>query len=153
MPIEMKLWRVTDDDLRELSSSEPDTEWDLEGWIEEDSTILADDLLMIGRQVTSALGGTLDLLAIDAEGDLVVIELKRDKTPREVVAQLLHYAAWVSTLSWRQVGEIAEDYLRRPLEEAFEEQFEADLPEDVNTQHRMLIVAAALDDQSEAIVQ
>lgn len=30
---------------------------------------------------------------MNSEGDLTVIELKRDRTPREVVAQVLDYAS------------------------------------------------------------
>ena len=50
-----------------------------------------------------------DLLGIDSEGNLVIVELKRDKAPREVVAQLLEYAAWANELV-RRNSEIAEDY-------------------------------------------
>jgi hypothetical protein len=48
-----------------------------------------DDLFQIGRQVITDFGKRIDLLAIDGRGDLYVIELKRDRTPREVVAQAL----------------------------------------------------------------
>ncbi len=33
-----------------------------------------------------------DLLGLDKDGNIVIVELKRGKTPREVVAQLLEYA-------------------------------------------------------------
>ena len=51
-----------------------------------------------------------DLLGIDSEGNLVIVELKRDKAPKEVVAQLLEYAAWANELSKEQIQKIAEDY-------------------------------------------
>jgi len=45
------------------------------------------------------LGGIIDLLCIDESGNLIVVELKRDKTPREVTAQTLDYASWVDSLT------------------------------------------------------
>jgi hypothetical protein len=33
------------------------------------------------------------LIGIDSAGDLLIVELKKGKTPREVVAQILEYAA------------------------------------------------------------
>ena len=55
----------------------------LESWLEENpSGILEDgDLLIIGRQVTTNLGGFIDLLGLDRQGDVVVVELNRDCTP------------------------------------------------------------------------
>jgi len=41
------------------------------------------------------LGGRIDLLAIAPDGALVIIEIKRGRTPREVVAQALDYAGCV----------------------------------------------------------
>jgi hypothetical protein len=61
---------------------------------------------------------------VDAEGCLHVLELKRDRTPRDVVAQLLDHAAWVQDLSNEQVREIHAAYARdtgvaEELDEAF----------------------------------
>jgi RecB family endonuclease NucS len=61
-----------------------------------DPSMLGIDVLLVGRQVTTASYGRIDLLAIDDEANLVVLELKRNKTPREIVAQALDYASWVS---------------------------------------------------------
>ena len=69
-------------------------------------------LLVIGSEVLTPYGKRLDLLAIDADGNLHVLELKRDKTPREVVAQVLDYGSWVSTLSRDDVIDIAEQASR-----------------------------------------
>src|SRR5688572_18847033 len=77
----------------------------LEDWIDADIDIATDDALIIGRQIQTAYGTKLDLLAIDAQGNLVVIELKRGQTLRETVAQGLEYAAWVSTVGYAQVTE------------------------------------------------
>ena len=54
--------------------------------------------MVIGRQVGTAHGGRIDLLAISEDGSLTVIELKRDKTSRDIVAQILDYASWVGSL-------------------------------------------------------
>jgi RecB family endonuclease NucS len=45
--------------------------------------------MVLGRQVTTEYGGLVDVLGVDAEGRIHVIEVKRDRTPREVVAQML----------------------------------------------------------------
>ncbi|MFC1755719.1 DUF91 domain-containing protein, partial [Thermoproteota archaeon] len=59
--------------------------------------------LLIGRNVLTAHNKYIDLLAIDENGNLIIIELKRDKTPREVVAQALDYATWVKGLQAENV--------------------------------------------------
>jgi RecB family endonuclease NucS len=38
------------------------------------------------------------VLGLDSEGVLHILELKRDRTPRDVVAQALDYASWVQEL-------------------------------------------------------
>ena len=56
----------------------------LEGWLESNPGGILEDgpLLIIGRQVLTDLGKSIDLLGVDREGNVVVVELKRDRTPR-----------------------------------------------------------------------
>jgi RecB family endonuclease NucS len=60
-------------------------------------------LLLIGRQIQTDYGKFIDMLALDQEGNLVIIELKKNRTPREVVAQTLDYASWVQNLSYERI--------------------------------------------------
>ena len=53
------------------------------------------------------------LLAIDKQGNLVVIENKLDDSGRDVVWQCLKYASYCSTLSKAQVADIFGRYLER----------------------------------------
>ena len=68
------------------------------------------DLLIIARQVPTGFGGFIDLLALDAEGRVHVLELKRDRTPRDVVAQALDYGSWAKDLSLEEPEQIYLDY-------------------------------------------
>jgi hypothetical protein len=49
--------------------------------------------------------GELDLLLLDAEGEVKVAELKRGRTPRSTVAQTLDYAAQVTSLGFQGLAE------------------------------------------------
>ena len=97
-------------------------------------------------------GKLIDLLAIDAEGNLHVLELKRDKTPRDVVAQVLDYGSWVTTLTREQVIDLASGHLGVPFEAAFEDVFGAAPPDELNAELELTIVATDLDASSERIV-
>lgn len=68
--------------------------------------ILSSEWMLIGRQVDTGFGGRIDLLALAPDGSLVLVELKRDRTPREVVAQALDYAAWVEGLAADDIVDI-----------------------------------------------
>ena len=72
----------------------------LERWLESNPDGILEDerVLIIGRQVRTNLGGFIDLLGVDRGGNVVVVELKRDRTPRDVVAQALEYAAFAARL-------------------------------------------------------
>ncbi len=85
----------------------------LENWLEGNSDNILEDgkLLIIGRQVTTNLGSIIDLLGIDREGNTVVIELKRDRTPRDTLAQALEYASFVEELDTAQLEEILQRYV------------------------------------------
>ncbi|MFQ5586424.1 MAG: hypothetical protein ACE5GF_06355 [Thermodesulfobacteriota bacterium] len=84
----------------------------LETWLESNPDDILEDgkLLIIGRQVTTNLGSVIDLLGIDREGNTVVIELKRDRTPRDTLAQALEYASFAEELDTNQLETILQHY-------------------------------------------
>lgn len=126
----------------------------IEDWVAGDPGLLGLDAIIIGRQVPTANGKYIDLLALDRSGGLVIIELKKDRTPREIVAQVLDYASWVRTLVTPNVYEIAERHLKtQRLSIAFESHFDERIPERLNGSHSMLIVASELDPASRRIVE
>lgn len=152
MPVEFGIWRL-DASPQKLQPAVMPKEAALESLIASDISVLGLDLLVIGRQVITSYGKKVDLLAIDAEGSLHVIELKRDKTPREVVAQSLDYGLWVKGLSYEQVANISSAYLGgKRLEEAYFERFGAAVPDAINQEHKLVIVASELDASTERIV-
>src|SRR5687768_3772370 len=106
MSVEMAIWRMTSSGPEPLPFAPLDLELRLEDMIFRDPTLIGVDLLVIGRQVGTAFGGLIDVLAVDAEGRLHVLELKRDKTPRDVIAQTLDYGSWVHTLTLEDVRAI-----------------------------------------------
>ena len=154
MAVEMGLWRADGDRLSRITPTSIGLESQLETYIESDPAMLGESLLIIGRQVTTAHGGIIDLLALDETASVHVIELKRDKTPRDVTAQALDYGSWVSGLGRGDIQSMFEAY--KPgvaLEEAFAECFNETLPEEVNGSQTFTIVAASVDAATERIVR
>jgi hypothetical protein len=159
MPLELAVWRV-DGALVPVPATKLDQESRLEDYIHENISIVRDDLWVIGRQVPTSFGHFIDLLAMDVNGTLTVLELKRDKTPREVVAQCLDYGLWIGKLEREEIGRIFESYAAKHLhgqtaktfDAAFVERFEVEVPESINEAHELLIVAAELDDATERII-
>lgn len=149
----VRLWKIKDEKLVEVEKPVLDLEERLENWIASDISIIASNLLVIGRQVETDYGGVIDLLCIDENGDLVIIELKRDKTPREITAQVLDYASWVKHLSPERVQSIANEFIKEMnFEQAFQNKFNQDLPESINEEHRMLVVGSQIDSSSRRII-
>ncbi|WP_119306144.1 endonuclease NucS domain-containing protein [Cohaesibacter haloalkalitolerans] len=153
MPIQHAIWTVSTDP-QEIRQGILPSEQMLEDMIVKQPRILSSDWMLIGRQVDTGLGGRVDLLAITPDGSLVLVELKRDKTPREVVAQALDYAAWLEKLEAEDVVTVYSRF--RPgqsLSADFLERFGQVLDEDtLNESHQIVIVAAELDSSSERIV-
>jgi hypothetical protein len=117
------------------------------------NTILGSDLLLVGRQVATARGGSIDLLAVDSQANLVVLVLKRDKAPHKLLAQTLDYASWAKARTFEEIDTITRKFTGKPLCQAFSDHFGVPIPESVNATHSMLIVTTELDDSSQRIVQ
>ena len=153
MPIHHALWRVGPHPER-LTGSQV-SEKQLEDMIVEQPEILSSDWMLIARQVKTAFGGIIDLLAVAPDGSLVLIEIKRSLTPRDVVAQALDYASWVKGLEITEISELYAGFSDEgDLATAFQERFHAELEEhEWNQSHQIVIVAAELDDSTERIAE
>jgi hypothetical protein len=88
MPIEVGLGRLGDR-LQPVAFTDMDSESRLESVLTADITVVDPGWLLTGRQVLTAFGKFKDLRAIDSEGQLMVIEPKKSRTPRQVVSRHL----------------------------------------------------------------
>jgi hypothetical protein len=155
MPTAIKMWEVAERTLRPIGDaalSDSHIEADLETWIAADSEIIGDRILIIDRQRPVTEVGRIDLLGIDREGTLIIIELKRDRAPREAVAQALDYASWIDSANETEIISYAAEYLKRPLEDAFRDYFQDELPELSCQRHKITLVAPRLDASAERII-
>jgi len=152
MAFEMMLWKVAGTTLQPILISGLEREQRLEDWIAADPSILGMELAIIGRQVQTGFGGKIDLLALDPDGNCVALELKRGRTPREVVAQVLDYGSWIKDLGYGELEQITQQCRQKSLAAVFEESFGAAIPETVNASHNLIVVASELDDSSERII-
>jgi len=109
MPLELSVWRI-DSGLTRIEPSRLDLESRLEDILARDISAASPHWMVIGRQVSTPWGKFIDLLCIDVEGKLIVLELKRDKTEREVVAQALDYGSYVKTIQADEVRRIFAKY-------------------------------------------
>ncbi|MBL7794077.1 MAG: DUF4268 domain-containing protein [Saprospiraceae bacterium] len=85
----------------------------LQEWIAKNPEMLGEELLIIQKEFDgfNDTSERLDLLALDKDGNLVIIENKLDDTGRNVVWQALKYASYCSTLTTAQIIKIYQDYL------------------------------------------
>lgn len=147
-----KLWKVKDDSLSEMTSSSLDLEERIHKWVEKDLSIILPNAILVGSKIKTDHGKELDLLAIDENGDLVVIELKRGLTPREVTSQALDYASWVATLTIDDIDKILTNRGEsRSVLELLSDAFDNNDDIDINEGQKIYIVASAIDSITERI--
>lgn len=154
MALSQVVWSL--DNKKPLDSADLIDERELELLLKDHIEILNKDWLVVNTQVKTASGKFIDILCVDRDGDMVVVELKKDLTPREVTAQVIDYAASVSKMT---VEEIAQEYINHSggmetLDSAFYRKFGDTLEENsVNQKVKMVIVAARMDDGTERIIR
>ena len=148
-------------------------EADLEELIRVSTDMLCDEeesLLLVGRQVTSESNGRSDLTAVDNNGNIVLIEIKRDR--KDIVKrkeafefQAIRYAASYATIN------STEDLVKKvyaPYIEKYREEFELgeltsyemglrklneflsanDADNSFNKKQRIILVASDFDEQT-----
>ena len=151
MATNIKTWEIVEGKLSPIKSTLADnnrkeTEH-LESWIKTKPEILGTDILIIGQQVYTK-SGPLDFLAIDNNGNIVVVELKRDKLARVVLAQAIDYASDLSTWDIDKLSEICMSYTGNSLEEHIAENFEDIEIDDltINQTQRLLLVGFSIEE-------
>lgn len=149
----MRLWQIKPNGVATIDQIALDREARLEDWLSKDLGMLGIDALVVGRQIETEHGGRIDILAIDSIGDLVIVEIKRDRTPRDIVAQTLDYASWVRKLSGPKIIELYRYKNGRELAADYLDRYEEPLPETLNGSHKLYLVAASLDPATRRIVE
>ena len=124
----------------------------LQEWIEKNPSILGEELLIIQKEF-DGFDNTkerLDLLALDTDGNLVVIENKLDDTGKDVTWQALKYVSYCASLTKNEIRDIYNDYLCKYKGQANAEErlqnffFGSDFDElSLNTGDQRIILVAA----------
>ena len=92
----------------------------LQEWIAKNPSILGEELLVVQKEFSgfSDTNERLDLLALDAYGNLVVIENKLDDSGRDVAWQAIKYVSYCATLTKSEVRDIFLRYANLSVDEA-----------------------------------
>ena len=111
----------------------------LQEWIAHNPSVLNEDLIIIQKEFDgfNDTNERLDLLALDKQGNLVVIENKLDDTGRDVTWQVLKYASYCSTLTASHIIDIFQDYLRKHADERKAEDVLTEYFEDEDFKERL----------------
>lgn len=158
MATEINTWEIIDGELKAIDSSLPENgrkeKDDLEKWIKTNPKILGNDILLIGEQVYTK-SGPLDFLGIDNSGNLVIVELKRDKLPREILAQAIDYASDIANWTVDKLSEICNDFTGNSLEDYLTDNFDNIEIDDIiiNKAQRLLLVGFSIDESLNRMIE
>lgn len=132
---------------KEIRFKDENRESDLESLLENNPEYFFENsrILVVGRQITTNLNSFIDLMGIDNSGNTIVVELKRNKTPRDTIAQLLEYASFVENLDYSQLNDIYHNYSGEDISlEDYHQQYfknEADEKVSFNKFTKLVVVA------------
>lgn len=107
---ENRIHEISKKSFSELGFRERDH---LQEWIANNPECLGEELLIIQKEFDgfNETNERLDLLALDKQGNLVVIENKLDDSGRDVTWQSLKYASYCSSLTKNQLKDVYQKYL------------------------------------------
>lgn len=117
--------------------------YDIQEWIESSPEILGEEILIIAKELILPTGSRLDLLGVDKLGKLLILELKRDDSGKNIDWQAIKYASFCSNLLVDEIVQKFSDYsnteeseARIKLESFLDVEIDA-----VNSSQRILLVA------------
>lgn len=107
---ENKISRLEQKTFSELKFKEREH---LQEWIAKNPSTLGEELLIIQKEFSgfSETRERLDLLAIDKQGNLVIIENKLDDSGRDVTWQSIKYASYCSSLTKHEILRIYQEFI------------------------------------------
>lgn len=107
-----KIEKVQQKTFHELGFKEREN---LQEWIANNPECLGEELLIIQKEFNgfNDTNERLDLLALDKQGNLVVIENKLDDSGKDVVWQVLKYVSYCSSLSKQNIIDIYQQFLNK----------------------------------------
>ena len=84
-------------------------EFEIENFLETHPKVLDKDIFIIGRQVPTATKTRIDLMGLDKDGNVIIIELKKGISAREVISQILEYGVWAEDIQYEDLNRIAKE--------------------------------------------
>ena len=162
----MSIWKTAKDGLQLISETtlaqQEFLEKHLEDWILANPSFLDEPLFIIGRQVIiPGVNDRIDILALDLEGNAVIVELKLGQLSDPVDMQALRYASYVSRWSESDFETQARNEQKKKKDSDFSlidefAQFCADegikdVP-DLNTDQRIILVGSDISDKLGSVV-
>ena len=143
-----KITKIANKTFQELGIREREH---LQEWIADNTECLGEELLIIQKEFDGFddTNERLDLLALDKNGNLVIIENKLDDSGRDVTWQALKYVSYCHTLTKLQIKEIYQSYLDKiatgeNAEENIEDFFNGEPFQEIalnESDQRMILVA------------
>lgn len=160
---DINLWAIERNDgkvsartTRQVENTE--TEEFLEDLLVSSPQLIEPGLNLVGRQV-ACQGGYIDLLAIDQDGRITILELKRGVLTRDAVAQLLDYASDLASYDTERFARLVEESAGRlgiPPIEDFPDWYSQEYPnasDALSETPRLLLVGLGVDDRARRIVR
>jgi hypothetical protein len=147
---EKQLKKLTDTSLGEQNFLERK---DLEAWIADKPDVLGEDLLVLDTEHQLPTKLRIDILALDSDGNVVVVELKRGPSGSEIDWQAIKYASYCATITAQDLCAILVEWTNRKgvpidLEEAqqrikefTDEEIVGEDLDELNRDQRLILVA------------
>lgn len=123
----MAIFEITKESMTPLSETSFDVEGiyernDLQRQLKQNIGVLSSDLMVIAEEYGDWIDSNrrIDLLCIDAEANIVVVEIKRTSDGGHMELQAIRYASMLSTMTFKQLIDAHASYVR-PLGRTHEE--------------------------------
>jgi hypothetical protein len=144
-------WSVESETLTRLGPANIEAEKRLENWILGHPDAIGATLRIVASQLDCD-GKPLDILALDKDGSLVVIELKKGDVYREALAQVVDYASWIAGRTRDALAAAVDARLKEAgaFEKILSEHLDAELSEDWDPRDidvRLVVAGMGADDR------